>query len=211
MAQPLPTELHLALIERELRFDNLEAFEQALAEARAAAADRPNADTLFRAGLLLCCRSAWSEALPLLDRAIASRGEFIPAYAERGLLYGINQQYAEGMRDLAYAINADPAYHRSWAYRAALHVQRSMWGDVLEDAARSIRRAPAYAPPYKLRGMGFQVLNQPALALEAMRAYLEYCPEAPDAAQIRRTIERLEQEPAEQPRPKGWLARLLGR
>jgi regulator of sirC expression with transglutaminase-like and TPR domain len=115
------------------------------------------------------------------------------------------------MRDLAYAIHSDPSYHRSWSYRAALHVQRGLWGDVMEDAGRAIRRAPAYAPPYKLRAIGYQVYKRPALAAADLRSYLEYCPGAPDQAQIRRTIAQLESPPPDEPGPGGWLSRLLGR
>lgn len=137
----------------------------------------------------------------------------MPAYAERGLLYGLNEQYAEAMRDLAYAIHTDPTYHRSWSYRAALHVQRSLWGDVIEDAARAIRRAPSYAPPYKLRAIGYQVYKRPAQAAVDLQSYLEYCPNAPDRAQIRQMIATLEEDqpPPDEPGPKGWLARLFGR
>lgn len=201
------------MIDRELEYDDVAAFEDALRDARAAAVAQPNADTSFRAALFLCCRSAWPEALPLLNHAITARRDFIPAYAERGLLYGLNEQYAEAMRDLAYAIHIQPTYHRSWAYRSALHVQRGLWGDVIEDAAKAILHVPTYAPPYKLRAIGYQATKHIALAIEDLRAYLHYCPQAPDRPQILKTMKNLEDpDPPDEPPPlKGWLGRLFGR
>nr|WP_044200714.1 hypothetical protein [Oscillochloris trichoides] len=162
---------------------------------------------------MLCCQGSWVEALPLLTHAIKSRQDFIAAYAERGLLYGLNEQYAEAMRDLAYAIHVEPGFHRTWAYRAALHVQRSLWGDVIEDATKAIERAPTYAPAYKLRGIGYQVTKRLDLAVADLHAYLEHYPLAPDRAQIRDSIAKLEAPPTEEEPPKGksWLDRLLGR
>lgn len=192
---PLSAEVRLALLERELWFDDQAALDQAVLEARQLASHQPSPEQRFRYAQLLCCLGEWREALQQLDLALESHKQFAPAYAERGLLYGLVERYDLGMLSLANAIYVDPTFYRGWSYRAVLHVRRGMWGDVVEDAGRSIELQPMYAPAYKLRGIAHQVHKNVSRAISDFEQYLELCPIAPDRRQIEQSMRDLRNPP----------------
>jgi tetratricopeptide (TPR) repeat protein len=204
----LPPALQTALRERGLAFADRDAFERAVAEASRAVEREATPAHCYRYALLLAAQNKYAEALPFLDQAISARPDYIEAITERGLANGSLEYYDRAMVDLMIAIRSDPSYYRAWANRATLHVQRGIWGDAISDASRAIELAPSYALPYKLRGVGYMVNGKVEQALADFRAFLELEPAAPDQAQIKATIEKLERRRAARLGP-GWLSRLF--
>jgi tetratricopeptide (TPR) repeat protein len=210
ITRSIPPELQEALAERELAFEDQEAFERAVEQARLEVGYAATPEANFHYGQLLAARGQFDEALPYLNKAVEQRAGYAAALAERGLVQGLLERYDRAMVDLMTAINAEPGYYRSWSNRAVLHAQRQMWSDVVRDTTRAIRLNPRYPLAYKLRAIAHKVGRRPAEALADFRAYLDLAPGATDREQIERTIAALDGRPRDAG-PRGWLSKLLGR
>jgi tetratricopeptide (TPR) repeat protein len=205
MIQPLPPELALALAERGLCFESLDDFTAARDAARLRA-ETGDATACYQYALLLSAAYDWEAALPYLDRVLASAPGMGAALAERGLARAGLDQYDLAMVDLQTAINADPMNVRAYTNRATIHLWRRHWSAAIEDATRALRIAPEYAPPHRLRAIAWQAGRNATKAVCDFRAYLALMPDAPDRAQIERTIARLDGGAGS----GGWLSRLFG-
>jgi tetratricopeptide (TPR) repeat protein len=146
--------------------------------AKPIAANQPNADDFFLAGVDRFRRSDWAGASAELDQAIKLRPDYKRAYVARGAASYMRNQLGQGLADMERAIQIDPRYGVAYVGQCFLLSEMRKPGDALGACNRAIEINPQLSIAYNTRGLARTRLNDLAGAERDLRQAIELDPKS---------------------------------
>ncbi|MCW5876809.1 MAG: tetratricopeptide repeat protein [Anaerolineales bacterium] len=142
----------------------------------------------------------WTEAVILLDQALAQDVENPQAWWLRGNAHRQLGEYETALSDYDQAIRLDVNYASAFHSRGQLHSQQGNLMQALDDFAQAIELTPHFGPPYRSRAEAHIALGNLAAAALDLQIYLTFVPNAPDREAVEAQIAGLQEQLVEQAR-----------
>ncbi|MDI9612201.1 MAG: hypothetical protein QM330_03925 [Acidobacteriota bacterium] len=137
-------------------------------------------------------RRRYPEARAAYGRAIAADALYVPPYVALGWLEALEQRWAEAADIIEKALDLDPVSFTEAYYLSAMaHYNVGDYDRAGKRAEQTILRDSTHQFPkiHLVQANLFSLQRDAEAADEAMRLYLRYAPDAPEAEQVRARLE----------------------
>lgn len=137
-------------------------------------------------------RKRYPEAREAYGRAVAADALYVPPYVALGWIDALEQRWAEAADVIEKALDLDPVSFPEAYYLSALaHYNVGDYDRAGRRAEQTVLRDSTHQFPkiHLIRANLFFLRRDAVAADEAMRLYLRYAPDAPEAEQVRARLE----------------------
>lgn len=136
------------------------------------------ARTLYASFLIPTAQA--QEALASLDKVIAAKKRYMPAYYNRAIAKDALKDYTGAMADINEAIRLKPNFAFSYAVRAGIHYDLKEYPQAIKDAQKSVQLRQANPLAYFVVGKTLLELKNYQAAVDAFSLAIKYDPKIGD-------------------------------
>ena len=105
-----------------------------------------------------------SQALKLLNKAVAKDPKFANVYSNRGNAYRDLKQYPNALKDYTMAIKLDPSHVKAYNNRGNIYYEQKKYQQALKDYNKCLQLNPNYRFAYVNRGLVYYQLKNKSRA-----------------------------------------------
>ncbi|MDM8531421.1 tetratricopeptide repeat protein [Anaerolineales bacterium HSG25] len=146
---------------RGIAYDDLEQYEQAIADYDKAIELDPNyVFAYYNRGNVYDDLEQYEQAIADYDKAIELDPNYAFAYYNRGIVYKNLEQYEQAIADYDKAIELDPKYVDAYYNRGNAYYNQKRYEDAIADYNKAIELDPKYVDAYNNRGNAYRNLEQ---------------------------------------------------
>jgi tetratricopeptide (TPR) repeat protein len=183
----------IAYYERGQAFHGLEEFSKAIADFSRAISLKPDYAAAFhqRAHAYQEIGNK-QEALADFERSISLEPTSASHYRCRAHIYVEAKEFESALADLNKAIELQPDKINYLYERGTVYARMKYYEKALADFEKAFELQPKNADAYRDQGMAYCMVDQIDKGIENLEIYLQLAPDAPDIAEIKNLIRKLQ-------------------
>jgi tetratricopeptide (TPR) repeat protein len=159
-----------------------------------------NARYIINLGVIYYNQRKYDPALRELKRSLGIDSTFAFTHFYLGKIYARTKEYEEAIAEYRKAIKFGPDVTEYYDNLGALLAHLERYQEAIEVFQEGVRAAPKYPSIY--RNLGYSYFNSGDLisAEKYLQLYLEYAPQAKDAAEVKQVLRDLSQKRLQAPK-----------